>query len=326
MLDLQVEEEETLLTEDITGMPDLMSERQDMRPSSAVQLRIRIFELESESHGREDRRRSRPSMRDDDHRDPPDAGDYQKFKALTLQQFALSSETYWRAFWKMDRSLLQGSFHAAAATHVQNPDRWLNAEGVSTFYDLRELILLEQFYHLLPDELSALVKYWDPVSIDQAANLAQRMRQHREKALGKSAFAGDSAWPAIEKTSKAAETQHGTPAKKPSTSPTATIRPRVDPKSGLCFYCKQGDTKKLNVLPLKLRKLNRRPAPLLLSPSPMYVSFNRRTGKKRIEKRNLLKLHLTTLRFFLSLQIHLQKHQLVSHHTETPKDRTAREP
>ncbi|KAL8194985.1 UNVERIFIED_CONTAM: hypothetical protein K2H54_043619 [Gekko kuhli] len=58
-----------------------------------------------------------------------DGADYQKFKALALQRFALSSESYRRQFRRTDKSLYQGNFHMAAATIAQNLDRWLSSEG-----------------------------------------------------------------------------------------------------------------------------------------------------------------------------------------------------
>ncbi|XP_054829456.1 uncharacterized protein LOC129325660 [Eublepharis macularius] len=167
------------------------------------------------------------------------AGSYPQFKTLALQRFALSSENYRRAFRRVERS--QENYYLTAAKLSQNLDRWLAAEGVHSFLQLKELMLKEQFYRVLPEDLTALVQDWDPQTLEQAAELAQKMKLHRQRFGGKPAVgSGGTIRPAAEvsKPAKASETGSASSEKK-ITSPTVAVRPRLEPRSGLCFYCKE---------------------------------------------------------------------------------------
>ncbi|KAL8203056.1 UNVERIFIED_CONTAM: hypothetical protein K2H54_037971 [Gekko kuhli] len=75
--------------------------------------------------------------------------DYQKFKELALKRFALSAESYHRAFRKAERHAFPDNYPVAAAGLAQNLNHWLSAEKVYIYTTLRELMLMEQFYRLL---------------------------------------------------------------------------------------------------------------------------------------------------------------------------------
>lgn len=193
------------------------------------------------------------------------AGSYAQFKTLALQRFALSSENYRRAFRRVERN--QDNFYLTAAKLAQNLDRWLAAESVQTFMQLKELMLKEQFFRVLPEDLTALVQDWDPKTLEHAAELAQKMKLHRQRFGGKPAVAsgGPPRQPADPgKLAKPQEASGKPPAKK-STSPTLAVKPRLDPRSGLCYYC-HAPGHNANVCPVLKEKEKKKSAPSASTP------------------------------------------------------------
>lgn len=84
------------------------------------------------------------------------ATDYLYFKDIVRQRFALTGEHYRKAFQNARKGTWQDSLHEAAAQMHQNFELWIKAEKAKTFQELQEVVFLEHFVSVLPEELAAL--------------------------------------------------------------------------------------------------------------------------------------------------------------------------
>uniref|UniRef100_R4G9V9 CCHC-type domain-containing protein n=1 Tax=Anolis carolinensis TaxID=28377 RepID=R4G9V9_ANOCA len=119
-------------------------------------------------------------MAEDTHRD------YKMFKLQVQQKFQLTPEFYRLKFRTLKRDRHQ-SFAQVASKQAQYFDSWVRTSEVDSFLQLKELLKLEQLFHLVPSEYRWLIQDRNPktaneaaVMIDQLITLKEGFRKEEE--------------------------------------------------------------------------------------------------------------------------------------------------
>uniref|UniRef100_A0A803TGK0 Gypsy retrotransposon integrase-like protein 1 n=1 Tax=Anolis carolinensis TaxID=28377 RepID=A0A803TGK0_ANOCA len=119
-------------------------------------------------------------MAEDTHRD------YKIFKLQVQQKFQLTPEFYRLKFRTLKRDRHQ-SFAQVASKQAQYFDSWVRTSEVDSFLQLKELLKLEQLFHLVPSEYRWLIQDRNPktaneaaVMIDQLITLKEGFRKEEE--------------------------------------------------------------------------------------------------------------------------------------------------
>ena len=102
-----------------------------------------------------------------------DAADYSKVKKQVLQAYSLVPEAYRQEFRRM-RKLPEGSHLDLARRKREALVRWLRAKEVSTFEELVELILVEEFNQVVSREVATFLLEKECDRVEEAASLADK--------------------------------------------------------------------------------------------------------------------------------------------------------
>uniref|UniRef100_A0A803TE47 Gypsy retrotransposon integrase-like protein 1 n=1 Tax=Anolis carolinensis TaxID=28377 RepID=A0A803TE47_ANOCA len=107
-------------------------------------------------------------MAEDTHRD------YKMFKLQVQQKFQLTPEFYRLKFRTLKRDRHQ-SFVQVASKQAQYFDSWVRTSEVDSFLQLKELLKLEQLFHLVPSEYRWLIQDRNPKTANEAAVMIDQL-------------------------------------------------------------------------------------------------------------------------------------------------------
>ncbi len=104
---------------------------------------------------------------------PEDSSSYDKIKSAVLRAYELVPEAYRQRFrsWEKENGQTYAEFARDLSTHFR---RWLTALEVTTFEDLCNLVILEQFKNNLPERVSTYISERKVVTAGEAAVAADQ--------------------------------------------------------------------------------------------------------------------------------------------------------
>uniref|UniRef100_A0A3B5B1E3 SCAN box domain-containing protein n=1 Tax=Stegastes partitus TaxID=144197 RepID=A0A3B5B1E3_9TELE len=130
---------------------------------------------------------------------------YKKIKSAVLKAYELVPEAYRQRFRSWDKTPAQTyvEYVRDLQTHFK---RWITALNISTFDDLCELIVLEQFKNVLPDRIATYINERDvTTAADAAVSADEFVLIHRDRFGERSMPPADAGWRA---RGAAAEVRH----------------------------------------------------------------------------------------------------------------------
>ncbi|XP_061744139.1 uncharacterized protein LOC133543542 [Nerophis ophidion] len=102
---------------------------------------------------------------------PVDRHKYAEVKKAVLKCYELNPEAYRQRFRNWRKRANQT--HAGVARELSTYfNRWLTSESVSTYENLRDLLILEQFKNIVPDRIATYINEQKAKSVEEAASLA----------------------------------------------------------------------------------------------------------------------------------------------------------
>ncbi|XP_069617976.1 uncharacterized protein, partial [Ranitomeya imitator] len=158
-------------------------------------------------------------------------GDYEAIKQALIAKYQLTPEVYRRKF----RTLQRGPHDSYSdvvhglGTHF---DQWTQGLSVTTFAQLRDLMIKDQFFHLCPAEVRQFVMDREPKDVTKAAQIADAYEANRRSEVRKPVT---TSW----RGGKPA-TNASTPASQHTRGPgpvANNTRPTTEPRK--CFTCNQ---------------------------------------------------------------------------------------
>ncbi|XP_069585125.1 uncharacterized protein, partial [Ranitomeya imitator] len=158
-------------------------------------------------------------------------GDYEAIKQALIAKYQLTPEVHRRKF----RTLQRGPHDSYSdvvhglGTHF---DQWTQGLSVTTFAQLRDLMIKDQFFHLCPDEVRQIVMDREPKYMTKAAQIADAYEANRRSEVRKPVT---TSW----RGGKPA-TNASTPASQHTRGPgpvANSTRPTTEPRK--CFTCHQ---------------------------------------------------------------------------------------
>ncbi|XP_068229691.1 uncharacterized protein [Palaemon carinicauda] len=102
-----------------------------------------------------------------------DSGDYDIVKKMVLNAYQLNPEAYRQKF-RSWRKMFNQTFVEWAGQKAVKLDEWLAAEEASTFAELRELVLLEDFKNNIPKDVRIHIEEFNIDNVNEAAKAADR--------------------------------------------------------------------------------------------------------------------------------------------------------
>ncbi|XP_068225915.1 uncharacterized protein [Palaemon carinicauda] len=102
-----------------------------------------------------------------------DSGDYDIVKKMVLNAYQLIPEAYRQKF-RSWRKMFNQTFVEWAGQKAVKLDEWLAAEEASTFAQLRELVLLEDFKNNIPKDVRIHIEEFNIDNVNEAAKAADR--------------------------------------------------------------------------------------------------------------------------------------------------------
>ncbi|XP_068211806.1 uncharacterized protein [Palaemon carinicauda] len=102
-----------------------------------------------------------------------DSGDYDIVKKMVLNAYQLIPEAYRQKF-RSWRKMFNQTFVEWAGQKAVKLDEWLAAEEASTFAELRELVLLEDFKNNIPKDVRIHIEEFNIDNVNEAAKAADR--------------------------------------------------------------------------------------------------------------------------------------------------------
>ena len=159
--------------------------------------------------------------------DKEDAKSFEKVKEAIFARYNLNNHAYRKKFRDHDK-VDKDSFTEYGNQLCRNFDRWVMSENVTSFRELRELIILEQLIRRLPNDVRIWVQDRSPKSVKEATTLADQYTitrgngrsQNNEKSQTKKKFnfrnfKSDASKSSTEKTEKSesSEVESRTPQK-----------------------------------------------------------------------------------------------------------------
>ncbi|XP_068235754.1 uncharacterized protein [Palaemon carinicauda] len=102
-----------------------------------------------------------------------DSGDYDIVKKMVLNAYQLIPEAYRQKF-RSWRKMFNQTFVEWAGQKAVKLDEWLAAEEASTFAELRELVLLEDFKNNIPKDVRIHIEEFNIDNVNEAARAADR--------------------------------------------------------------------------------------------------------------------------------------------------------
>ncbi|XP_073525002.1 uncharacterized protein [Phyllobates terribilis] len=155
-------------------------------------------------------------------------GDYEAVKQALIKKYQLTPEVYRKKF----RALQRGP-HDTYSDVVDglrtNFAQWIQGLSVTTFEDLKDLMVKDQFLHLCPVEVRQFVLDREPKEAAKAAQIADIYEANRTPEVRKSAA---SSW----KGGKPMTTP-SVPASRPSAGPASSFITRPASDSRKCYTC-----------------------------------------------------------------------------------------
>ena len=105
--------------------------------------------------------------------DKEEAKSFEKVKEAIFARYNLNNHAYRKKFREHDK-VEKDSFTEYGNQLCRNFDRWLTSENVTSFRELRELIILEQLLRRLPNDVRIWVQDRSPKSVKEATTLADQ--------------------------------------------------------------------------------------------------------------------------------------------------------
>ncbi|XP_068213451.1 uncharacterized protein [Palaemon carinicauda] len=102
-----------------------------------------------------------------------DSGDYDIVKKMVLNAYQLIPEAYRQKF-RSWRKMFNQTFVEWAGQKAVKLDEWLAAEEASTYAELRELVLLEDFKNNIPKDVRIHIEEFNIDNVNEAAKAADR--------------------------------------------------------------------------------------------------------------------------------------------------------
>ncbi|XP_073500155.1 MAP kinase-interacting serine/threonine-protein kinase 1 isoform X2 [Phyllobates terribilis] len=116
-------------------------------------------------------------------------GNYDAIKQALIQRFQLTPEVYRKKFWN-----LQLGPHDTYSDVVDglrtNFEQWIQGLSATTFEQLKDLMVKDQFLHLCPTEVRQFVMDREPPDSNKAAQIADTYDANRRPEVRKLVFAG----------------------------------------------------------------------------------------------------------------------------------------
>ncbi|XP_077119140.1 uncharacterized protein LOC143775183 [Ranitomeya variabilis] len=151
-------------------------------------------------------------------------GDYEAIKQALIAKYQLTPEVYRKKF----RTLLRGPHDSYSdvvhglGTHF---DQWTQGLSVTTFAQLRDLMIKDQFFHLCPTEVRQFVMDREPKDVTKAAQIADAYEANRRSEVRKPVT---TSWrggkPAANASTPASQPTRGPVPVANSTRPTTELR------------------------------------------------------------------------------------------------------
>ncbi|XP_077119141.1 uncharacterized protein LOC143775184 [Ranitomeya variabilis] len=158
-------------------------------------------------------------------------GDYEAIKQALIAKYQLTPEVYRKKF----RTLLRGPHDSYSdvvhrlGTHF---DQWTQGLSVTTFTQLRDLMIKDQFFRLCPTEVRQFVMDREPNDVTKAAQIADAYEANRRSEVRKPVT---TSWrggkPAANASTPASQHTRGPVPVANSTRPTTELRQ--------CYHCRQ---------------------------------------------------------------------------------------
>ncbi|XP_073498445.1 uncharacterized protein [Phyllobates terribilis] len=157
-------------------------------------------------------------------------GDYEAVKQALIKKLQLTPEVYRKKFRAFQRGP-HDTYSDVVDGLRTNFEQWIRGLSVTTFEDLKDLMVKDQFFHLCPVEVRQFVLDREPKEAAKAAQIADTYEANRTPEVRKSATAS---W----KRSKPTTTP-SIPASRPSvgSAPSSSTQPVFDSRK--CYTCDQ---------------------------------------------------------------------------------------
>ncbi|XP_073525034.1 uncharacterized protein [Phyllobates terribilis] len=157
-------------------------------------------------------------------------GDYEAVKQALIKKYQLTPEVYRKKF----RALQRGP-HDTYSDVVDglrtNFEQWIRGLAVTTFEDLKDLMVKDQFFRLCPVEVRQFVLDREPKEAAKAAQIADTYEANSTPEVRKSATAS---WKGVKPT-----TAPSVPASRPSAGPAPSSSTWTAFDSRKCYTCDQ---------------------------------------------------------------------------------------
>ncbi|XP_073525150.1 uncharacterized protein [Phyllobates terribilis] len=157
-------------------------------------------------------------------------GNYDAIKQALIQRFQLTPEVYRKKFRNLQRGP-HDSYSDVVHGLRTNFEQWIKGLSATTFEQLQDLMVKDQFLHLCPNEVQQFVMDWEPPDANKAAQIADTYKANRRPEVRKPVVAS---W----KGGKPSTTIPA-PASRPSGGlfPVTNARPASDARR--CYFCNQ---------------------------------------------------------------------------------------
>ncbi|XP_073515512.1 uncharacterized protein [Phyllobates terribilis] len=195
-------------------------------------------------------------------------GDYEAVKQALINKYQLTPEVYRKKF----RALQRGP-HDTYSDVVDglrtNFEPWIQGLSVTTFKDLQDLMVKDQFLHLCPVEVRQFVLDREPKEAAKAAQIADTYEANRTPEVRKSAAAS---WKGGKPT-----TTPSVPASRPSAGPAPSSCTWTAFNSRKCYTCDQ--TGHISLVCPERQKMN--PTPEAPGPTAAILFVGGVVGRAR---------------------------------------------
>ncbi|XP_073533108.1 uncharacterized protein [Phyllobates terribilis] len=175
-------------------------------------------------------------------------GDYEAVKQALIKKYQLTPEVYRKKFRALQRGP-HGTYSDVVDGLRTNFEQWIQGLSVTTFEDLKDLMVKEQFFHLCPVEVRQFVLDREPKEAAKAAQIVDTYEANCTPEVRKSAAAS---WKGGKPT-----TTPSVPASRPSAEPAPSSSIWTAFNSRKCYTCDQ--TGHISLVCPERQKMNQTP-------------------------------------------------------------------